>query len=59
MPNQRMSIKEASQIMGLPEQALRLLLRNHTPSWGYAFKGNGHWIYYINRFLFEKEFLGK
>lgn len=47
----RMSTKEAAKLLGLPEQTLRVFIRNGKfPEFAIAIKreGSKHWIYYIN-----------
>lgn len=45
-----LSVWEAARIMGISEQALRILLQRKTMPWGMAWKGRGRaYQYYINR----------
>lgn len=45
-----LSVREAAKIMGISEQALRILLQRKTMPWGMAWKGRGRsYQYYINR----------
>lgn len=45
-----LSVWEAAKIMGISEQALRILLQRKTMPWGMAWKGRGRsYQYYINR----------
>jgi len=52
----RVAIKEASKKLGLPEQTLRVFIRNgRFKEFAEATKINNskHWTYYINRARFE------
>lgn len=52
-----LSVWEAAKIMGVSEQALRILLQRKTMPWGMAWRGRGRsYQYYINRKKFMKEF---
>lgn len=52
-----LSVWEAAKIMGISEQALRILLQRKTMPWGMAWRGRGKaYQYYINRKKFMKEF---
>lgn len=52
-----LSVWEAAKIMGISEQALRILLQRKTMPWGMAWRGRGRsYQYYINRKKFMKEF---
>lgn len=52
-----LSVWEAAKIMGISEQALRILLQRKDMPWGMAWKGRGKaYQYYINRKKFLKEF---
>ncbi|MEE0139259.1 hypothetical protein [Fusobacterium ulcerans] len=47
----RMSTKKAANLLGLPEQTLRVFIQhNKFPEFATAIKkeGSKHWIYYIN-----------
>ena len=51
----RLSIKEASQEMGISEQFLRILIRKGNFSWATAtqIKDGGRWTYFINEKAFR------
>ncbi len=52
-----MSVCEAAYIMGISDQALRILLQRKDMPWGMAWRGRGKaYQYYINRKEFMKEF---
>lgn len=52
--NKRISIKEASKLLGMEPQTLRLWLRHGTCPFGNAFQGKGkYFIYYINAIALE------
>lgn len=52
------SIREAAERMGIPEQGLRLALQQDRFSFGTAIQGK-RWRYYINRERFEKYLIGE
>ena len=52
-----MTVCEAALIMGISEDALRVLLQRKDMPWGMAWRGRGKaYQYYINRKKFMKEF---
>lgn len=52
-----MSVCEAAYIMGISDQALRILLQRKSFPWGMAWKGRGRsYQYYINRRKFLEAF---
>ena len=49
----RVSIKEASKRLGLPEQTLRIFIRNGRFAEATKINESKHWTYYINRTRLE------
>lgn len=50
MQNNRITIKEAADLLGLAQQTLRIFLQHGKFSeFGYATKTSSKWTYYINR----------
>ncbi len=41
-------VQEAAQLIGLPEQAIRIGLQQKIFPWGYAIKRKNSYAYYIN-----------
>ena len=53
-------VQEAAQLIGLPEQAIRVGLQQKVFPWGYAIKRKNSYAYYINADkLIETEGLDK
>jgi len=52
--NDRMSVKEAAEKMGVAQQFIRLGLQGKILPFGYAVKTSSIYTYYISRKLFEK-----
>lgn len=57
--NMRMKIKEASEILGLSQQALRIGLQRNKFDFGVAIKMSNRYTYYINREKFNNYIKGK
>ncbi|MBS9776107.1 MAG: helix-turn-helix domain-containing protein [Fusobacterium sp.] len=45
----RISVAEASEILGLSQQSLRLFIREDKFEFAEAIKNKSKWIYYINK----------
>ena len=48
MKQNRLTVKEASVLMGVSEQFLRVGLQQDKFPFGYAVKNKGRWTYYIS-----------
>jgi hypothetical protein len=54
MRKNRLSVKEASSLMGVSEQFLRIGLQQDKFPFGYAVKNKGRWTYYISPIKFTE-----
>jgi hypothetical protein len=48
MQKNRLSVQEASELMGVSQQFLRIGLQQSKFPFGYAIKNKGKWCYYIS-----------
>lgn len=51
----RMTVQEASKLMKVSEQFIRVGLQQGIFPWGHAVKMSGRWTYFINRTKFTEE----
>ena len=51
--SEKITVKEAAEIMGVNPQFLRMGLQHEKFPFGAAVRGKGRWSYYINRKRFE------
>ncbi len=54
MKENRLTVKEASELMGVSEQFLRIGLQQDKFPFGYAVKNKGRWCYYISPIKFTE-----